>query len=224
MTIKDAENIVLESDILYDPRTNFNEVLQRLLKNMLDSSSTEGSITLKIDISMQDAYIPNYDPDIPGETRKIWKPSFKHKVSSAITVKDELSGKKNPEMELIWDEDRHMYVLANIANTDQRSIFDKDAPWNQNDGMPEQQALETNPEKTWMNTDLLPGEVADESALPGEVQDSEDDVIDADFTEIEEEDGEIDEEEPDVDEEDYNGFTDDGYGYEEPEDPDESEE
>ena len=64
-----------------------------------------------------------------------------------------------------------MYVLAYITETDQRSIFDKDAYWNQEE-QPEGEAIETDPKKTWMNTPLLPGKVADETALPGAVADA----------------------------------------------------
>lgn len=126
----DTQELVIEDVTFDEARMNFNRVLQRLFKNMVDSDSTDGSITLKIDVSLENEYIPNYDPDIEGEGRRIQKPKFKHKVSSNITVKDELTGNKNPEMQLVWDEGRQMYVLAYITGTDQRTIFDKDQPWN----------------------------------------------------------------------------------------------
>ena len=130
----DTQELVIEDVTFDEARMNFNRVLQRLFKNMVDSDSTDGSITLKIDVSLENEYIPNYDPDIEGESRRIQKPKFKHKVSSNITVKDELTGNKNPEMQLVWDEGRQMYVLAYITGTDQRTIFDKDQPWNQEEG------------------------------------------------------------------------------------------
>ena len=170
MIVDNAQELVIEDSTFEEARQNFNRVLQRLCKNMIDSDSKEGSITLKIDVSLEREYIPNYDPDIEGESRRIEIPKFKHKVSSNITVKDELSGNKNPEMQLVWDEERQMYVLAYISGTDQRTIFDKDAPWNQKEQQGE--VMETDPEKTWMNVPLLTGEVADESALPGEVADA----------------------------------------------------
>lgn len=163
----DIQELVIEDETFEEARANFNRVLQRLFKNMVDSDSTDGSITLKIDVTLDREYIPNYDPNIEGESRKIHKPKFKHKVSSNITVKDELSGNKNPEMQLVWDEERQMYVLAYISGTEQRSIFDKDAPWNQEEG----EAIEPAPDRDWMNVPLLPGEVVDENALPGEVAD-----------------------------------------------------
>ena len=53
-------------------------------------------------------------------------------------------------MELVWDEEKQMYVLAYIANTGQKSIFDKDQPWNQDGKQPDgdgQERLETDPKK-----------------------------------------------------------------------------
>lgn len=194
----DIQELVIEDVTFEEARMNFNRVLQRLFKNMIDSDSTDGSITLKIDVSLVNEYIPNFDPNVEGESRKIQKPKFKHKVSSNITVKDELSGDKNPEMQLVWDEERQMYVLAYITGTDQRTIFDKDQPWNQGENEDGQEAIETDPEKTWMNTPLLPGEVADDGALPGEVADEG--ALPGEAIDQEEDPG-----------------ADDGYNYEEPE-------
>ena len=193
----DTQELVIEDVTFDEARMNFNRVLQRLFKNMVDSDSTDGSISLKIDVSLEREYIPNYDPNIEGESRRIQKPKFKHKVSSNITVKDELTGNKNPEMQLVWDEGRQMYVLAYITGTDQRTIFDKDQPWNQEEGQDGQDALETAPEKERMNVPLLPGEVADEGALPGDVADAgalPGEVVDGECREVdgEEEPGEDD--------------------------------
>ena len=85
----DTQELVIEDVTFDEARMNFNRVLQRLFKNMVESDSTDGSITLKIDVSLESEYIPNYDPGIEGESRRIQKPKFKHKVSSNITVKQE---------------------------------------------------------------------------------------------------------------------------------------
>lgn len=224
MVMDNIKSLVLEDETFEEPRQNFNRVLQRLFKSMIDSGSTDGSITLKIDVSLAQEYIPNYDPDVEGESRKISKPAFKHKVTSTVTVRDEVSGNKNPQMELVWDEEKQMYVLAYICNTDQRTIFDKDASWNQGEESGEG-ALETDPGKPWMNIPQLPGEVADEGALPGEVADPDGEVIDGDFKEVgdgengqdEPEDGENTEDESQTSPNGDNEANDDDYGYEEPE-------
>lgn len=124
--VENVRELFLEDETFDDARQNFNVVLQRLFKSMLESKSDEGSITLKIDVSLSNQTITNTDPDIEGETRDIHLPSFSHKVTSAVTVKDEMKGSKNPNMELVWDEDSKSYKLQYVANTEQKTIFDKD--------------------------------------------------------------------------------------------------
>ncbi len=115
-----------DSDTFEDMKKDMNFVLQRLIGNMQEKGTSEGSMTLKIDVTMVKEYVPNYDPDVPGETREISKPQFKHKVTSAVKINDEKSGNFNNEMELYMDEDTGVYKLRPIANTTQRSIFDSD--------------------------------------------------------------------------------------------------
>lgn len=199
MITENSQDLVIEDSTFEEARQNFNRVLQRLFKNMLDGNSTEGSITLKIEVDLERNHIPNYDPDIEGETREIQIPKFKHKVSSSITVKDELTGNKNPEMQLVWDDERKMYVLAYISETDQRTIFDKDAPWNQQEQ--DGEVIEADQNRIETNTPLLPGVVADETALPGEVVEEE--ILSGEAV------GQEEDPEEDLEE-------DNGYDYEEP--------
>ena len=126
MTIDDfAKNLDLDSDTFEEMKRNFNFVLQRLLGNMEEKQSREGSLTLKLDITLASEFIPNYDPEVQGETREIHKPSFKHKITSVVKINDEKSGNMDSEMELYMDENG-VYKMKPIANTQQRSIFDAD--------------------------------------------------------------------------------------------------
>lgn len=77
-----------DSDTLGNVKRDMNFVLQRLIGNMMEKGSTNGSLTLKIDVSFTQEYIPNYDPKVEGESRKINKPSFKHKVTSTVQITD----------------------------------------------------------------------------------------------------------------------------------------
>lgn len=115
-----------DSDTFEDMKHDMNFVLQRLIGNMQEKGTNEGSMALKIDVTMVNEFIPNYDPDIEGETRKISKPQFKHKVTSAVKINDEKSGTFNNEMELVMDDETGVFKLVPIANTVQRSIFDSD--------------------------------------------------------------------------------------------------
>lgn len=161
-----------DSDTFEDMKRDMTFVLQRLIGNMEEKGSNEGTMTLKIDITMIKEFIPNYDPDVKGETREVSKPQFKHKVTSAVKISDEKSGSLNNEMECVFDKETGIYVMVPIANTQQRSIFDSDFQKNEND---EQEG------------DIIDGtaiEGKDIPALPG--PQNEGDVIDGDFREVEE--------------------------------------
>lgn len=160
-----VKHLNFESDTFSDMKRGMNFVLQRLLGNMQEKGATEGSMTLKVDISLTNEYIPNYDPEVEGESRKISKPKFKHKVTSAVQIKDEKTGNLDTEMELTFDEESGEYVMQPVANTEQRTIFDKDFQDNMNS--PEQEE-EDKP--------------AGIPQLPGP---EEDNVIDGDYKEVE---------------------------------------
>lgn len=90
-----------DSDTFENMKHDMNFVLQRLLGNMIEKQSNEGSMTIKIDVTMVKEFIPNYDPNIKGESREISKPQFKHKVTSAVKITDEKGGNLNNEMEMV---------------------------------------------------------------------------------------------------------------------------
>lgn len=90
-----------DSNTFENMKHDMNFVLQRLLGNMIEKQSNEGSMTIKIDVTMVKEFIPNYDPNIKGESREISKPQFKHKVTSAVKITDEKGGNLNNEMEMV---------------------------------------------------------------------------------------------------------------------------
>lgn len=103
-----------DSDTFEGMKHDMNFVLQRLLGNMIEKQSTEGSMTIKIDVTMVKEFIPNYDPNVKGESREISKPQFKHKVTSAVKISDEKSGNLNNEMEMVMDEETGCYVYSRL--------------------------------------------------------------------------------------------------------------
>jgi len=161
----DCKELVIEADTFEKLRRDTNIVLQKALGTMKDKGSMDGKVSIALDIKLVREFIPNYDPDIEGETREILKPKFEHKVSSAINIKNEEKGSTNPEMAMVWDEDKQEYVLTYVNNTDQRTIFDTDFQESMN--RPE----EVVGDAEYSETPLLEGEVADESALPGPTAD-----------------------------------------------------
>lgn len=195
----------LDSDTLGNAKRDVNFVLQKLIGNMVEKGSTNGSLTLKIDVSFTQEYIPNYDPKVEGERRKINKPSFKHKVTSTVQIKDEKAGSMDTEMELAFDEDSGEYVLQPVANTAQKSIFDSDFEDNlkPEEGSEEEESKET-------------------PQLPGPTEPEDENVIDVEYTETEinqESDAEPEEDVTDEILGDTEDLEDkDGYDYEDPED------
>ena len=127
-----------DSDTFSDIKRDMNFVLQRLLGNMKEKGSTEGSMTLKIDVSFTSEYIPNHNPEIEGESRKIEKPKFKHKVTSAVQIKDEKSGNLDTEMELVFDESQkecnseiwiNVYDIVRLLSSHRSSIQKTKDDW-----------------------------------------------------------------------------------------------
>lgn len=101
-------------------------VLQRLLKNMADKGSSDGSLTIKVDVEMVMSVVQNFDPNIEGDTRKVLLPKLSHKVSSVMQIKDEIKGGVNTDgYELVWDDDLGEFVLKPVAQA-QQTIFDED--------------------------------------------------------------------------------------------------
>lgn len=186
---------------------------------MIEKQSNEGSMTIKIDVTMVKEFIPNYDPNIKGESREISKPQFKHKVTSAVKITDEKGGNLNNEMEMVMDEETGCYVLQPIANTQQRTIF-------------AQTLCKARSRKAKASEDIIDGTYIDADvrpALPGPADEeklAETEETDAQPAEEEtqtEESGEEpgntpDEEEPQDITDDILGDADtEGYDYEDPE-------
>ena len=198
-----------DSDTFEEMKKDMNFVLQRLIGNMQEKGTNEGSMTLKIDVTMVKEYIPNYDPDIKGESREVSKPQFKHKVTSAVKINDEKSGSFNNEMELVMDDETGVFKLVPIANTAQRSIFDSD--------FQQQEGEQRGEDYTVVDSNAAQSENI--PRLPGPEGNGE--IIDGDFKEIE-----LGEDSAEGAEEELDDITDellgpeetDEYGYEEPED------
>lgn len=166
------QNLHISDSAFECMRTDADRVLQKLIKNMVEKESLDGSVTIKIDVTLIPEFIPNYDPEVEGKTRKILKPTFTHKVGSMMQIKDERKGGSSYEnMELVWDEDAKEYVLKPICNTEQRSIFDADFTCCDTDVVKEPDISE---EFSAIEADLYP-------ALPGTVDEEPDDISDQIF-------------------------------------------
>ncbi len=236
--VVETMDLTMEGEPFDDLRRNFNIILQRLIKNMNDTESDEAKISIAVEVKLDTEFIPEYKEGKQNGGRDIKKPTFKHKVTSAISVKDEESGVRNTEMEIIWDEEQKMYVLKPVLGGEQMTMNDyMKQQADQAEKEKGQDKLVTDPEKDWMNVQqiegpvadegALPGPVADERALPGPAEDGDSDdenVVDGDFREIDSEDDSGDREfmkEPEDGEDMIDDGEDDGFSYDEPEDDEE---
>ena len=212
-----------DSNTFENMKHDMNFVLQRLLGNMIEKQSNEGSMTIKIDVTMVKEFIPNYDPNIKGESREISKPQFKHKVTSAVKITDEKGGNLNNEMEMVMDEETGCYVLQPIANTQQRTIFDSDFMQGQKQ---EGEGNEDIIDGTYIDADVrpaLPGPADEEKPAETEETDTQPTEEETQSEENGKEPGDTPAEEPN--EEEPEDITDDilgdedteGYDYEDPE-------
>lgn len=163
--MEDCKELRIEAETFEKLRRDTNIVLQKALGTMKDKGSMEGKVSITLDIKLVREFIPNFDPEVDGETREILKPKFEHKVTSEINIKNEEKGGVNPEMAMVWDEDKQEYVLTYVNNTEQRSMFDSDFRQVTN---PEEGAVQ---DAEFKEVPTLEGEVADESALPGPTED-----------------------------------------------------
>ena len=78
------EKLTLDSDTFSGMSRDYNFVLQRLLETMRDRDCDEGSITLNLKISLKSEYIPNYDPNVQGESREGERAGRSRSRSSSI--------------------------------------------------------------------------------------------------------------------------------------------
>lgn len=211
------KKLTMDSDTFEDLKRDMTFVLQRLLGNMLEKGSDEGSLTVKMDISLASESVPNCEPNAKEKFRTIQKPKFAHKISSVMKITNEKKGNLDTEMELVFDEEVGEYYMRPVINTTQRSLFDDDfmnAPGGEGE-----------------NPDIVDGEFVEQPALTGETRlaltgPCEDDGQEEEFGDGQsDEDESVDEEVPgdffddDDDEEDEIPFNDDDdFNYEEPED------
>lgn len=106
-------------------KTDFDKVLKRTLANMQIKESDAATLTIKLNITLTETDVPDFDAANPNAMRKIQKPRFDHKVSSVMQIKSEESGSLKGEYELVWDEEAQDFIMKPIDDG-QRSFFDDD--------------------------------------------------------------------------------------------------
>lgn len=112
--------LTLNSDTFREFKDDFDEVVGRTLITMAEKKADVGEVTAKFRIElMHDAIGVGEDE----RSREAVRPQFKHKISSVVQIKDELSGELCADQyELVYDEVLG-YVMKAIPGA-QCSLFD----------------------------------------------------------------------------------------------------
>lgn len=116
------QSLQIEDSVFDNMRADSNLVLKALIKNMVEKGSPQGSLTIKIDINLNQEHLMG-----DGDLRTILVPNFQHKVNSVMQIKGEMKGSMLFEnMELVYDEDLKEYVLRPATRGVQSTIYDVD--------------------------------------------------------------------------------------------------
>ena len=91
-----------DSDTFEAMKTDMNFILQRMIGSMIEKDSTEGSMTIKIDVNMVTEWIPNNNPDVEGETRMIRKPRHSSNISVLPQSKSMMKSPVRSTMKWSW--------------------------------------------------------------------------------------------------------------------------
>ena len=97
--------LTLESDTFKSAKLDFDELLQQLLQKLFAGKIADGSITLKLSVSLSESYAETIGKDVAV-------PLFKHKVTANYTEKLENAGAVSlPNTYLEYDEELGKFVL-----------------------------------------------------------------------------------------------------------------
>lgn len=108
----------LSSPALSGLRVNMDDSIRRTVSDMVARRVTEAAVTSKLIIRLDPISISRGDSVVEK-----YKPSFKHDVTSVLTIKDKESGKRKVDEALVWDEEIKDWVLRSLDD-DQTSLFD----------------------------------------------------------------------------------------------------
>lgn len=131
----------LNGETFNNLKMDFEQMLQNLLTEMKKRGSQDGSLTIKLNVTLTPGQARDYDSAADGAMRDITKPLFAHKMSTVMQLKNERSGQNGGNFELVWDEASGEWVMKEIDNG-QTSIFDHE------DGVYDAEYSEVNQEPT----------------------------------------------------------------------------
>ena len=116
MKIPQELELTLNSSTFVALKADFDNALQKTLRNMQQKGSEAAEVKVSLKISFAKGVISGISPDNLERQREMIIPQFDHKVSSVLQIKDEASGRLGGEFELVYDEARKDYVMREIVS------------------------------------------------------------------------------------------------------------
>ena len=113
----------LSSDAFNAFKTDFNLMLRQILFAMENKEAEEGTMAIKFAITFDKENVPDHSAQYPDAQREITRPTFKHTITSQITLKNQTTGQLKGDYELVWDKETSSYIIRPIDDG-QTSLFD----------------------------------------------------------------------------------------------------
>ena len=113
----------LNGDTFNSLKSDFDQMLSRLLAGMEKFECDEAALNIKLVVSLKKDQTRDFESVEYESMRDIVKPTFKHEISSAMQIKDKKAGSLSGNYELVWDELSNKYVMRSIDDG-QVSLFD----------------------------------------------------------------------------------------------------
>ena len=113
--MRNAMALSLSSDTLNAFKTDFDSILRQTIDKMLDNNETEGSVSAKITIFLEDV--------VDDEGEAYTRPILKHDVKSVVQAKSSAQGALLGDYALEWNPKLCQYVLT-PSDQRQLSMFD----------------------------------------------------------------------------------------------------
>lgn len=186
--------LTIESDTLNAFKSDFNQMLRKLLSTMEQQEAEEGTLNAKIVVKLMKDQTRDYQANGYDGTREITTPTFSHKVGIATQFKDEKSGTLGGNYEMVWDKELMAYVMVEIDNG-QTSIWDeeeKERKVTAEEEAPSEAQAMYDVGKAFAEgvaaglneTGQLNGSVIGAPALPDKPAEPEAEIIEADYEEV----------------------------------------
>lgn len=101
---QEGNTLSIESPCFISMRTDLDAMLQKTVASMLEKSSDEAAVTLKINIGLFRS----------SDGSGIIKPTITHKVTSAITSRETVDGYVSGDYALDFDEEQERYTMREL--------------------------------------------------------------------------------------------------------------